>query len=365
MSFTVPTPAALADAQAADLEEALALAPDGSTRIVDARSPRSVLGAIARTNALGLYSVHAHLGWIARQMLPDTAEAEFLERHASIWGVARRAAIAAVGNVTFTGTAGLVVPSAIALTSGAVTYATLAGGTIPAGGTFTVSAVASVPGAAGNVPAGTKLVLVSPFLGLTAQAAVVAAGGMSGGADIEGDDSLRGRLLAEIREPTHGGATFDYIYWAQQSLAPARISVQPAWVGAGSVGVIFAMANADGSLRAPTAAEVATLDAALQAQAPVTAEVVTLGATLTPVNVTVVVSPNSAAAIAAVTAAIQAFFKSDDAAIGGTIRRSRLSEVISAASGETWHTLTAPAADVAMTATQLPVLGTLSVTGAP
>jgi hypothetical protein len=48
MPYAVPAPAALADAQSAELEEALAAAPDGSARVVDARSPRSVLGAIAR-----------------------------------------------------------------------------------------------------------------------------------------------------------------------------------------------------------------------------------------------------------------------------------------------------------------------------
>jgi uncharacterized phage protein gp47/JayE len=364
MPYPVPAPAALADAQSAELEEALALAPDGSARVVDARSPRSVLGAIARTNALQIYGVHTHLAWIARQMFPDTAEAEFLERHASIWGVARRAAIAAVGQVTLTGAVGLSVPSAITFTSGSATYVSTAGGTMPGGGTLTVPVTASSAGAGANVPAGTKLALVSPLLGLSAQQGVVATGGITGGADIEDDDSLRERVLAEIREPAHGGAFFDYERWAQEAIAPARVLVRNAWVGAGSVGVIFCMANGDGTLRAPTSTEITVLDTYLQGVAPVTAEVVTVGATPTALNVAVAVNPDTAATRDAVTAAIQAFFKGADAAIGGVIRRSRLSEAISAAVGETWHSLTAPAADTAFTDTQVPQLGTLTVTGA-
>lgn len=363
MVFPVPSPDALADAQSAELEEALRIAPDGSTRIVDARSPRSPLAAIARTNAMVLYGVHSHLDWIARQVMPDTAT-DWLERQGSIWGVPRRAAIAAVGEVIFTGTNGTVLPIGTALTLSGTQWLTTAAATIAAG-TATVAIAAVSAGVAGNAPAGQALALVSPLLGLTAQQAVVAAGGITGGADIEDDDSWRTRIVEKIREPAHGGAAFDYVRWAEIAIAPARMRTLPAWVGAGSVGFAFLMPDATAGVRVPTAPEIAALDAALQQEAPVTAEVVTLGGTLVPTAITVQVSPGTASVIASVQAAITAYMLSPEIGLGEPLRRSRLSEAISAATGESWHLITAPAADVTPSLTQMLTLGALTVTAAP
>ena len=63
--------------------------------------------------------------------MPDKAEVEHLARHASIWGVYRRAAVKAVGYAVFTGTPGLAVPLGLQLrTPGGGLVATSAAGVV-------------------------------------------------------------------------------------------------------------------------------------------------------------------------------------------------------------------------------------------
>src|SRR4029077_2361812 len=57
-----------------------------------------------------------YIDWLALQLLPDTAETDWLDRHANIWLVnsdgstGRKAAVFTTGIVTFTGQAGIIVP---------------------------------------------------------------------------------------------------------------------------------------------------------------------------------------------------------------------------------------------------------------
>lgn len=105
MSYDVPTPYAIADQQSTVIEQQLSTDKDGNLRVIDARSERSVLGALARANAGALYANHLHLRRLADELMPDTAQ-DWLPRHGALWGVPRRGATGAVGSVTFTGPAG-------------------------------------------------------------------------------------------------------------------------------------------------------------------------------------------------------------------------------------------------------------------
>ena len=56
----------------------------------------------------GLYHF---LAWQARQLLPDTADPEYLEQHCALRGITRKPATRATGTLTLTGRAGAVVPA--------------------------------------------------------------------------------------------------------------------------------------------------------------------------------------------------------------------------------------------------------------
>ena len=113
MPAPLPTPEELTRRAEGRLEAALKrIRPDKSPEAIAraVRSEKGLLSAIVRAQATGLYGTHLHLAWNVRQMMPDSAEAEYLIRHAAIWGVFRRPATKAVGFALFTGVPGTTVP---------------------------------------------------------------------------------------------------------------------------------------------------------------------------------------------------------------------------------------------------------------
>lgn len=352
MTWPLPTPTEIAERLAAGVETALET-PD---RRVDARSPNSVLSVLTRVFALGMFETWLYQRALAEDLMPDTARAEALERHANVWGVSRLPAAVAVGSVTFAGADGTVVPAGTEMVAtGGQVVLTTAAATI-ASGAATVAARAEAGGAAGNLVGGAVLQLTAPVAGLLPQSATVEAPGFAGGADMEDDEALRARLLARIRQRPHGGAAFDYEDWARAASPDvAHVAVYGNWAGLGTVGVVVGMRGP----RAPTAPEVAAIDAYIQPLRPVTAVLSVVPAVTVPVDITLTLTPDTVATRAAVTAALETYF-AKDARIGQPLARSRISEAISAAAGEYSHVLTLPAADLDFADTELPVLGVIT-----
>ena len=74
MSWPVPAPGEIASRAAAVFEGAL---PG-----IDARSPNTVAGAISRVTDMALADVYFELGYLAAELMPDTA-IDTLDRHAN------------------------------------------------------------------------------------------------------------------------------------------------------------------------------------------------------------------------------------------------------------------------------------------
>jgi uncharacterized phage protein gp47/JayE len=355
MPFDRPTPQQIRDRLAAEIEAALPGA--------DARTRRSVEGVLVRAMSVASYSLHEHLDWVSNQILPDTAEAEILERHASLWGIQRRSATPAVGTVRFTGLAGTLIPAGSLLRrTDDVRYVTVADATI---GTTTVdvAVTASVAGAAGNTPTGTKVTLVAPIAGIQSQALVIAdisGGGLTTGADIESDDDLRTRVITRMQKPPQGGADYDYLAWAQDvaGVAVGKVWVYPGWQGLGSVGLAF-LIKAGAGYAIPSAADVAAVQAHINAVRPVTAQVYAFAPAVYPVALTIRLSPDTPTTRAAVLAELADFF-TREAQPGGVLYLSRLRAAISVAVGEDHHELLAPIASIVPPAAQLPQLGVVT-----
>lgn len=362
MPAPLPTPEELTRRAEARLEAALKrirpnISPAAIARAV--RSEKGLLAAIARVHATGLYGTHMHLAWNVQQMMPDTAEAEYLIRHAAIWGVYRRAATKAVGFALFTGVAGTVIPAQLdlRLPSGGLAITTVAG-VLDGAGDATIPVVAVEGGVQGNTAPGAVLPIVSVQAGLDPQMAVLDPDGMAGGAEEENDASLLARVLAEIREPAHGGASHDYPRWIQNDFAATKVATVPLWVGPGSVAAVVAMGTALAP-RVPIPAELDAMAAHLEVLRPVTAEVYVIPVELLAVPMKMAVVPDSSPVRAAVEGAALAHFAAD-ANIGTRLALSRLSEAISAASGEYRHYITLPPADIVPARQQLPVLGAVT-----
>jgi uncharacterized phage protein gp47/JayE len=352
MSWPLPPPATIADRIASAMEASLE-APD---RRVDARSPNSVLSVLSRVVALALYEAWLYQRALAEDLMPDTARADMLERHANVWGVTRLPASVAVGSVAFTGADGTVIPAGSELiAAGGVVVVTTASRTI-ASGTASAPVRAAQGGAAGNLVEGAVLPLAAPIAGVLPQSATVAAPGLAGGADVEDDEALRARLLARIRQRPHGGAGFDYEDWSRAASPDvAHVAVYGNWAGLGTVGIVIGMRGP----RAPSPEELAAIDAYIQPLRPVTAVLAVIAAEPVPVDISLVLTPDTVATRQAVEAALQTYF-AKDARIGQPLARSRISEAISAAAGEYSHVLIAPAADLAFDPAELPVLGDIT-----
>jgi uncharacterized phage protein gp47/JayE len=164
--------------------------------------------------------------------------------------------------------------------------------------------------------------------------------------------------LARIRAGVPYGQSGAYAAWALTVPGVAAVAERPGWVGLGTVGVVVGVGTALSPL-APTPAELAAVQAVLDANRPVTALALAVAASVVPLNLTIRVEPDTAAVRAAVTEAARLFLAVEPG-IGGVIKRSRLAEAISSASGEFAHRLDLPAADMALGPTELATLGTIT-----
>lgn len=348
MAFTRPDLPALINRAEADIETRLPGA--------DARLRRSNLNVLARVHSGAAHGLYGYLEWISRQVIIDTADGDILERHASIWGVERKAASPAVGNITVTGTNGAIIPadSALARSDGAQ-YTTDAEATI-SGGTATIAVTAVEGGQAGNAAAASSLSFDTPIAGVSTSA-TVDAGGLTGGADIETDDDLRARLLARIQAPPHGGAQHDYVAWALEVAGVTRAWVYPAELGLGTVTVRFV--RDDDASPIPDAAEVLAMQEYIDSVRPVTADVTVAAPIAVPLNFTIDIVPDTATIRAAIEAELRDLLRRE-AEPGATILLSHIREAISLATGENDHILTAPAANVTHAVGEMATFGTIT-----
>ena len=346
MSFDRPSLSTLIARAQADVEARLPGA--------DGRLRHSALGVLASVHAGAVHGLHGHLQWLSQQILPDTAEAEILERHAAVWGIGRKAATLAAGDVVVTGANNAVVPTGARLQRpGGLEYAVLGDAKIQDGQAI-VSVAAVSAGAASAAPADTPLTFVSPIAGVAAQA-LVGVAGLTGGADAEGDEALRERLLARLRQAPEGGALHDYVRWTLEVPEVTRVWVFPGWLGAGTVGIAFMMDGRENPI--PGVDDVAEVEAHLAQLAPVTADLVVFAPTPAPLDLEITgLTPGGADVRAAVVAEVRDLLIRR-AEPGGTILISQLREAISLAAGEFDHVLVSPTVNVVAEPGALVVLG--------
>ena len=239
----------------------------------DALVPNSVLRVLS-DNQGGICHLNLqYLDWLALQLLPDTAEVEWLDRHGDIWltnadgSTGRKLATLAEGVVSITGvTGGIVVPLGTRLEGLSVGFETTQEITTAfLGEPLEVTARALDPGTIGNIEAGANLTVVG-VEGI-ADCIVIT---MDGGVDIESDDDLRIRVLERIRQPPQGGAAHDYVRWAKAVPGCTRAWCAPLEMGIGTV-VVRVMFD---QLRAatdgfPEYQDLAAVEAYIDTQRPV------------------------------------------------------------------------------------------------
>jgi uncharacterized phage protein gp47/JayE len=301
--------------------------------------PNSVLRVLADANAGLAFLVLLYIDWLSRQLLPDTAESEWLDRHAAIWlpGAGRKPATFASGSGTVTGIPGTVLPQGTQLTSGAGALYETTEQIIVGNGPTPVGIRAIDAGAVGNLDELSSIAFVNALAGVDGTVTIVQ---MDGGVDAETDDELRQRVLERIRQPPMGGAQYDYVAWAKQVPGVTRAWAAPEQ-GPGTMTVRFLMddlrASDDGW---PTSDDIITVSNYIDLHRPVTVKDCYVMAPIKyflEMTITDLVNDNEATR-AAIEQSIQNMLYAN-AAPGQTIYRSWIDEAISNAVGEDHHTL--------------------------
>ena len=295
-------------------------------------------------------------------VMPDTALQEDLDVVAGGYGITRQPATTATGQVTFIGTALTVIPAGtLVATESGMVYSTDIETTIPAGDTTVIADITAVEsGADYNMPAASLIVLPMPLVGITA---VTNAEAVSGGADIEDDESLRERVLMRIRLPSASGCPADYIRWAREVPGVAAAACVPLWDGAGTVKVIVA-----GSGMTPAGAEILTdVEEYIEAVRPIGATVTVASVTPLTVNVVATLVLETSYTVEGVQAAVEAALEAVIAAseFGATsLPISHMGAALLTVPGVSDYsglTLNAAAANVSLTSEQVPELGTVTL----
>jgi uncharacterized phage protein gp47/JayE len=276
--------------------------------------PNSVARVLADTNAGIGFLTLLYLNWLALQLLPDTAEGEWLDRQAQIWVGGRKASSFAAGTVTLvaTGTTSVPVPQgtvlSIATPQGPFTFQTMAEITVTTAPT-PIPMQALTAGAT-ELSVGTVLNLSVAIQGVSAVATIAS---ITDGVDDETDDELRARVLDRIREPPMGGDANDYVQWALQVPGVTRAWCSPNEMGIGTVTVRFMMDTVRATSNPltngfPTAADVTAVTTYLQTKRPVAVKDFFVEAPIPyPISVTVNgLLNNDAATWTAITASVNA-----------------------------------------------------------
>ncbi|RDE84903.1 baseplate J/gp47 family protein [Haemophilus parainfluenzae] len=200
--------------------------------------------AYARASSLAACAegIYAHQKWLIKQFFPDTADTEFLEKHAGLRGLRRRNATYAAGKgATVSGNPDAVIAVGLQIkTEDGRFYETTESAVIPASGSVIVAVRSLATGAAQNIKTATKGSFMAAPVGVSTD---VVLNDVVGATNAESDSSLLERLLNKIRRPAAGGNKYDYKDWALEVDGVEQAYVYPLRRGLGTVDIAITADN--------------------------------------------------------------------------------------------------------------------------
>ena len=335
---------------------------------------RSVLKVTSKVFGGAIHLLYGFLDYTAKNLFILTADEYGLTTHGSEYGLDREVAEFAGGSVQGTGTNGTVISAGDELQADdGQTYTTDEDVTIAAG-IFEVEITAAIAGAAGNQDPVAVLSFVSPAAGVDATA-TVDSDALTGGADEEGVEDWRDRLLTRKRMPPHGGAAHDYETWAQEVPGVTRAWSFPLYMGDGTVGL--AIARDDDVTPLPNAAELEDVyDYVIEHEDPATGQTVGIPVTAEPgffvighndgqiygtkaIDFTLGIYPNTGAVQAALTEKLADVVR-EMGGPGETLYISDVYFMLGEAADLERLSISVPATDVTAATNELPIVGVVT-----
>lgn len=322
----------------------------------------SVLSVLNRVNAGLSAGEHQHLGWLANQIIPTTADEEYLLEYARMKGIYRKQPASAAGIATFEVASPTTIPENTKLQDDQGQVFVVTQNVQVSAGTADVQIEAEQEGLDGNIAVGTKLSLVSAVLGVKPTATVKS---MSGGADIESLDSVRARLLFRVQYPPAGGAPHDYVRWAKEVAGVTRAWCFERYQGGGTVGVAFVLDELSSIL--PTEQDIAKVKKYIEGHLnletgqyegmPANVELFVFPPVLQSINLTIRLVPATVALKQSVESTLKALFA--QTGLGGRIYLSHIRAAISNVVGEQDNSVITPTADIELPPNAIAVLGNI------
>lgn len=310
--------------------------------------------------AAQLYALYAQADWVSRQCFPQTAQGEYLDRHAQLRALERKQASRAEGVVRFFGDENAdsqrVIPAGtVCMTAGLVRFETIREGVLAAGEAYVELPVRAVePGVSGNVRAGSIITLAAAPVGITG---CVNNAPLTNGADAEGDEVLRQRILDSFRRLPNGANAAFYEREALAFEGVAAAAALPRNRGVGTVDVVIA---ALGGL--PDQELLDRVQAHFEQCREIAVDVRAVAPEAVKVNVTVRVACQQPDVVfPQVEKAVRGWFLGQR--LGHNVLRAQLTSLVFGVDGVENCVVTAPETDLTLTKGQLPVLEMVTVEG--
>ena len=312
--------------------------------------------------AAEVQSLLAQADWVLDQSFPQTAQGQYLDYHAETRALTRLPAARATGVLRFSAPSAAVTDYEIeagsaAMTTVGVRFETTEKATLRKGETSVdVPARAVEAGANGNAIAGAVHVMAVYPVGITRCENPEA---FSGGSDEESDEKLRERVLESYRRLPNGA---NAAFYEQEALRFPNVAAAKAVGRARGIGTVDVYVSTHGG--APEEELLGEISAALQKKREIAVDVAVKVPTEKSIDVAAELEAEQGWTMREITdaaqEALQAYFTGER--LGEPVYRAKLASILYGVPGVKNYHLLAPAADVPAGATELPVLGKMTLT---
>lgn len=197
---------------------------------------------VASAVGISLEKLYELLEYWKKQTFIDTATVdEFVDRHALLFGVTRRQANKAVGEITIKGDVGyLVADGTVVISRKGIKYRTTKQIYLDGRGEGTTTIECTQAGEIGNCAAGE---IIAFEIDKTEIYTVTNNSEISGGYEKEPNKLLIARAKEKVLMPAHSGNIADYIQWCKEVEGVGSVHVMPCWNGGGTVKILISDYN--------------------------------------------------------------------------------------------------------------------------
>lgn len=327
-------------------------------------TPNDGCDAMVRLYALAaqVQALNAQAEWVLEQSFPQTAQGEYLDYHAQTRGIARLQAEKAEGVLRFSSSGAVlsdytVEAGSVVMTAAGVRFETTEEALLKQGESYVdVPARAVEAGADGNVIAGAAHIMSVYPIGVTQCSNPEP---FTGGSDEESDEALRARVLDSYKRLPNGA---NAAFYELEAMGYPGVAAAKAVGRARGIGTVDVYVSTHSG--APEEALLTQIAAGLQKKREIAVDVQVKAPTEKTVDVSAELKVKQGWTFEEVSdaaeTALRAYFTGER--LGEAIYGAKLASILYGTEGvENCHLLL-PEEDVAVGATELPILGDVTLT---